>query len=110
MLNQFEGFEILLGEAMARKTQLLRQQVANLQKRLQHPGRKLQEQAQHLDHLDSRLRRAISSKLQHQRYRLDGLREKLALVHPADAISNQQQLVAAYIKQMSRAMVQGLEN
>ena len=107
MLNQFEGFELLLTEAMARKTQQLSQQVANLQKRLQHPGRKLQEQAQHLDHLDIRLRRAISSKLQHQRYRLDGLREKLALVHPADAISNQQQLVAAYIKQMSRAMVQG---
>lgn len=110
MLNQFEGFEILLSEAMARKTQLLRQQVANLQKRLQHPGRKLQEQAQHLDHLDIRLRRAISSKLQQQRYQLDSLREKLALVHPADAINNQQQLVAGYIKQMSRAMAQGLEN
>ena len=110
MLNQFEGYELLLAEAMTRKTRLLSQQVANLQKRLQHPGRKLQEQAQHLDHLDIRLRRAISSKLQQQRYRLDGLREKLALVHPADAISNQQQLVTAYIKQMSRAMAGELEN
>ena len=44
MLNQFEGFEMLLAEAMARKTQQLGQQCSNLQKRLQHPGRKLQEQ------------------------------------------------------------------
>jgi len=38
----------------------LEQRTDYLQKRLQHPGRKLQEQSQHLDHLDIRLRRAIS--------------------------------------------------
>jgi exodeoxyribonuclease VII large subunit len=109
MLNQFEGFELLLAEAMARKTHLLDQQVRNLHKRLQHPGRKLQEQAQHLDHLDIRLRRAINSKLQQQRFRMDSLQGKLSRVHPADAIINRQQLVAGYIKQMSRAVVQQLE-
>lgn len=109
MLNQFEGFELLLAEAMARKTHLLNQQVSNLHKRLQHPGRKLQEQAQHLDHLDIRLRRAVNSKLQQQRFRMDNLQGKLARVHPADAIINRQQLVASYIKQISRAVVQQLE-
>lgn len=109
MLNQFEGFELLLAEAMVRKTHLLNQQVSNLHKRLQHPGRKLQEQSQHLDHLDIRLRRAINSKLQQQRFRMDSLQGKLARVHPADAIINRQQLVAGYIKQMSRAVVQQLE-
>jgi len=109
MLNQFEGFELLLAEAMVRKTHLLNQQVSNLRKRLQHPGRKLQEQAQHLDHLDIRLRRAINSKLQQQRFRMDNLQGKLARVHPADAIINRQQLVASYIKQISRAVVQQLE-
>jgi len=109
MLNQFEGYEILLAEAMARNTHQLRQQVTNLHKRLQHPGRKLQEQAQHLDHLDIRLRRAINSKLQQQRFRMDSLQGKLSRVHPADAIINRQQLVAGYIKQMSRSIAQQLE-
>jgi exodeoxyribonuclease VII large subunit len=109
MLNQFEGFELLLAEAMVRKTHLLSQQVSNLHKRLQHPGRKLQEQAQHLDHLDIRLRRAVNSKLQQQRLRMDNLQGKLARVHPADAIINRQQLVASYIKQISRAVAQQLE-
>jgi exodeoxyribonuclease VII large subunit len=109
MLNQFEGFELLLAEAMVRKTHLLSQQVSNLHKRLQHPGRKLQEQAQHLDHLDIRLRRAVNSKLQQQRFRMDSLQGKLARVHPTDAIIHRQQLVAGYIKQISRAVVQQLE-
>ena len=109
MLNQFEGFEVLLAEAMARTTQQLRQQITNLHKRLQHPGRKLQEQAQHLDHLDIRLRRAISSKLQQQRYQMDTVQDKLSRVHPADTIVNRQQLVAEYLKRMSRGIVQKLE-
>ncbi len=109
MLNQFEGFEVLLAEAMARKTHQLRQQVTNLHKRLQHPGRKLQEQAQHLDHLDIRLRRAINSKLQQQRYQMDNVQDKLSRVHPADAIVNRQQLIAEYLKRMSRGITQQLE-
>ncbi len=109
MLNQFEGFELLLAEAMARKTHLLGQQVSNLHKRLQHPGRKLQEQAQHLDHLDIRLRRAINNRLQRQRLQMDSLQDKLSRVHPADAISDRQQLVAEYLKRMTRGIVQQLE-
>ena len=109
MLNQFEGFELLLAEAMARKNYLLGQQVSNLHKRLQHPGRKLQEQAQHLDHLDIRLRRAINSKLQQQRYQMDSVQGKLSRVHPADALVSRQQLVAEYLKRMSRGIAQQLE-
>ena len=109
MLNQFEGFELLLAEAMARKTYLLSQQVSNLHKRLQHPGRKLQEQAQHLDHLDIRLRRAINSKLQQQRYQMDSLQGKLSRLHPANAIINLQQLVTEYLKRMSRGITQQIE-
>jgi exodeoxyribonuclease VII large subunit len=109
MLNQFAGYELLLAEAMARKTHLLKQQVSNLHKRLQHPGRKLQEQAQHLDHLDIRLRRAINSKLQHQRYQMDSVQDKLSRVHPADGIVTRQQLVAEYLKRMSRGIAQQLE-
>ena len=110
MLNQFEGFEILLGEAMTRKIRQLEQRTDYLQKRLQHPGRKLQEQAQHLDHLDIRLRRAMAGTMQQQAVRMKTLGDKLVRQNPRDAIVQRQQLVANAVKHMMRAVGQQLES
>lgn len=110
MLNQFEGFEILLGEAMTRKIRQLEQRTDYLQKRLQHPGRKLQEQAQHLDHLDIRLRRAMAGTMQQQAVRMKTLGDKLVRQNPRDAIVQRQQLVANAVKHMIRAVSQQLES
>jgi exodeoxyribonuclease VII large subunit len=109
ILNQFEGFEILLTEAMGRKIQQLGQRADYLKKRLRHPGHKLQEQSQHLDHLDIRLRRAINSRLEQQRQRMNLVQSQLARVHPGEAIDSYHQLVARYVKQMSRSVKQQLE-
>ena len=109
ILNQFEGFEILLTEAMGRKIQQLGQRADYLKKRLRHPGHKLQEQSQHLDHLDIRLRRAINSRLEQQRQRMNLVQSQLARVHPGEAIDSYHQLVATYVKQMSRSVKQQLE-
>jgi exodeoxyribonuclease VII large subunit len=109
ILNQFEGFEILLTEAMGRKIQQLGQRADYLKKRLRHPGHKLQEQSQHLDHLDIRLRRAINSRLEQQRQRMNLVQSQLARVHPGEAIDSYHQLVARYVKQMSRSIKQQLE-
>ena len=110
MLNQFEGFEILLGEAMTRKIRQFEQRTDYLQKRLQHPGRKLQEQAQHLDHLDIRLRRAMAGTMQQQAVRMKTLGDKLVRQNPRDAIVQRQQLVANAVKHMMRAVSQQLES
>ena len=110
MLNQFEGFEILLGEAMTRKIRQLEQRTDYLQKRLQHPGRKLQEQAQHVDHLDIRLRRAMAGTMQQQAVRMKTLGDKLVRQNPRDAIVQRQQLVANAVKHMMRAVSQQLES
>ena len=80
MLNQFEGFEILLADAVTRKIRHLEQRTDYLQKRLQHPGRKLQEQAQHLDHLDIRLRRAMAGKMQQQTTQMQSVQDTLQLL------------------------------
>ena len=109
MLNQFEGFEILLAEAVTRKIRHLEQRTDYLQKRLQHPGRKLQEQAQHLDHLDIRLRRAIAGKMQQQRATMQNLQDALTRQNPVDAITQHRQAVAKAVKQMIRAVSQQLE-
>jgi exodeoxyribonuclease VII large subunit len=109
ILNQFEGFEILLTEAMGRKIQQLGQRADYLKKRLRHPGHKLQEQSQHLDHLDIRLRRAINSRLEQRRQRMNLVQSQLARVHPGEAIGEYHQLVARYVKHMSRSVKQQLE-
>ena len=109
MQSQFMGFEILLADALKRKTTELSQRVDSLKKRLRHPGHKLQEQAQHLDHLDIRLRRALNSQLQTQRQKIDALHSKLARVHPGKAIDSYHQLLDRYIKQMSRSVKQQLQ-
>jgi exodeoxyribonuclease VII large subunit len=109
MLNQFEGFELLLAEAAMRKIRQLEQRTDYLQKRLQHPGRKLQEQAQHLDHLDIRLRRAMAGKMQQQRSQAQSLRDRLHRQNPSAAIVQRKQAIAASVKQMIRAVSQQLE-
>ena len=109
ILRQFIGFEILLADAIARKTTTLAQRVDSLKKRLRHPGHKLQEQAQHLDHLDIRLRRAMNNRLHQQRQQMNTVQSKLARVHPGEAISHYHQLLAMYVKQMSRSVKQRIE-
>ena len=109
MLNQFEGFEILMAEGVTRKIRQLEQRTDYLQKRLQHPGRKLQEQAQHLDHLDIRLRRAMAGKMQQQTTQVQTVQNRLVRQSPKQAITQRKQAVANSVKQMMRAVSQQLE-
>lgn len=109
MLNQFEGFEILMAEGVTRKIRQLEQRTDYLQKRLQHPGRKLQEQAQHLDHLDIRLRRAMAGKMQQQTTQVQTVQDRLVRQSPKQAITQRKQAVANSVKQIMRAVSQQLE-
>ena len=109
MLNQFEGFEILLADAVTRKIRHWEQRTDYLQKRLQHPGRKLQEQAQHLDHLDIRLRRAMAGKMQQQTTQMQSVQDRLVRLSPKEAIAQRKQAVANSVKQMMRAVSQQVE-
>src|SRR5690606_17742684 len=59
------GFRQRLAACMQNKLQKERQAVLSTARRLRHPGRRLQEQAQRLDELEGRLRRAWT----HQHYR-----------------------------------------
>lgn len=109
MLHQFEGFEILLADAVTRKIRHLEQRTDYLQKRLQHPGRKLQEQAQHLDHLDIRLRRAMAGKMQQQTTQMQSVQDRLVRLSPKEAIAQRKQAVANSVNQMMRAVSQQVE-
>ena len=58
-------------------------------KRLQHPGRRLQEYAQRLDDLQTRTCKTITSQLAQNKLEQALLYEKLTALHPARQISNQ---------------------
>ncbi|MGH1374619.1 MAG: exodeoxyribonuclease VII large subunit [Cellvibrionaceae bacterium] len=77
MLQQFAGYEVLLEESMERRLERNQEKLSALAARLQHPGQKLQAQAQHLDNLDIRLQRVIQNQLQQQRQKLQQLETQL---------------------------------
>ena len=108
LLNQFMGFEVLLSEALIRIIRQLEQRTDYLQKRLQHPGKKLQQQSQHMAHLHIRLQRAIAAQLQQQRATTDQLQNKLLGQSPEQTISHGQQRITQSVKQLMRSMQQQL--
>ena len=110
LLDQFMGFEILLSEALIRKIRQLEQRADFLQKRLQHPGRKLQQQGQHMTQLRIRLQRAIAAQLQQQRAQMDQLQNKLLGQSPEQTIIHGQQRITQSVKQLMRSMQQQLAN
>jgi exodeoxyribonuclease VII large subunit len=102
-IAQFAGFETLLANAINRRLQRLNQKTVELRNRLQHPGRKLQEQTQHLDHLEVRLRRSIQGLLQVYRHKINLRRDHLLRQHPREALAHQSQCLNDAIKQISKA-------
>ena len=109
MLHQLRRYEQQLTEALDRTIKQLSFKVDYLQKRLQHPGRKLQQQSQHLDHLDIRLRRAIAIKIERLKAKTDSMQQPLQHHNPKEAIDNFQQRVVDALKLMSRSINLQLE-
>jgi exodeoxyribonuclease VII large subunit len=105
MYAQFGRYQSLLNDIQRRILNGYQQQLGHLQKRLQHPGTKLQQQAQHLDHLDIRLRRAISAKLDSCRSRGDQLTDKLCRQNPRHQVEEKQQQLSLTLKQLKKAIL-----
>lgn len=73
-------------------------------KRLRHPGERLRQQAQHLDDLDMRLRRAFNQQLANQRERLARLDARLAAQHPGRNLALLRQRLDGLAARLPRAM------
>ena len=109
LMAQFAGLETLLANSISRRLKSLGQKTVDLRNRLQHPGRKLQEQAQHLDHLDIRLRRSIKGMIQVYRHQTILSRDRLLRQHPRDALARQKQHVQSAVLQLSKVVNQQLK-
>lgn len=109
MIGQFARYQMLLKDIQQRIIGGYQQQLSHLQKRLQHPGNKLQQQSQLLDHLDIRLRRAIESKLDSYRVQCKQLSDQLGRQNPQYQLQENQQKLSALVKQLARAINQKQE-
>lgn len=107
--TQLQGFETLLTRSIVRQLQVLDKNVINLQKRLQHPGRKLQEQAQHLDHLEIRLNRAMHAVIKQSRQYFISKSERLLREHPKQGLTKFKQQLNDNINQLSQSAGQQLK-
>ncbi|MBV6287235.1 exodeoxyribonuclease VII large subunit [Pseudomonas aegrilactucae] len=76
----------------------------SLARRLRHPGERLRQQAQRLDDLDMRLRRAFEQRLNQRRERLARLDTRLAAQHPGRALTLLKQRLDNLAERLPRAM------
>eukprot|EP01132_Coremiostelium_polycephalum_P012653 gene12653-15459_t len=78
-------------------------------RRLRHPGERLRQQAQRLDDLDMRLRRAFERSLNTRRERLIRLETRLAGQHPGRQLALLRQRLDSLAERLPRAMREGLK-
>lgn len=109
MYAQFTHFQTSLTESLLRTFLNLKQQLNHLHKRLQHPGSKLQQQAQHLDHLEIRLRRAIRAKLDNYRVKSNQLSNQLGRQNPKYQLEEKQEKLSYLVKELGKAISQKQE-
>ena len=109
MHAQLRGLEASLINTVHRCLQKYDQNVVNLHKRLRHPGRKLQEQAQHLDHLDIRLKRAVQSRIEQHQHQIILKRDRLLRQHPKTLLIERGQKVKNIVGQLSKIVSQQLK-
>jgi len=92
--------------ALSLRTRLGREQLRldSLARRLRHPGERLRQQAQRLDDLDMRLRRAFQQQLHSRHERLARLDTRLAAQHPGRALALLRQRLDSLATRLPRAI------
>lgn len=83
--------------------------LTQLQSRLRGPRQALQSRAQHLDQLEIRLQRAMTSRLKEPQQRLQRLQTSLAHLHPQRGLNQSQQSLNQIRGRLERAMQQQLQ-
>ncbi len=81
-LRHFLQITQRLAQLINRHLQQCQQTLMNLRKRLQHPGQRLQQQAQHLDIIEIRLRNALQTIIHRAKQQLAELSRALDAVSP----------------------------
>ncbi len=86
-INEFDYFYHRLIEKMEQQIKHLYLIIDSLRKQLRHPGDRLREYAQSLDHFEHRLRSAINNKIQNCQQYLQSLSRALNNISPLNTLS-----------------------
>lgn len=105
LLQQLWGIEMKLVGNMRTALQTRQLALQRLRKQLRHPGRRLQEQAQRLDELELRCRRALRSSLDRARHKVDLLHASLLANSPL-LLARQHQQHTLHLQQRLHAGIQ----
>lgn len=104
-LATYAGYEAQLTSQITQVLRTARQQLTWLARQLKHPGRRLQEQAQHLDRLEAQLQRAMRNRLLNERSALTQLRRNLLSNSPTHML-RRSALTLAHNRQRLQAALQ----
>ena len=103
---RFAGFEQLLLDKLSVVLQSRQQQLVWLEKQLKHPGKKLQEQQQRLDMLETRLTQSLSFRLDSSRSQHKHLAHRLLLQAPRKNITQQQTAIKSLEQRLAKSVFQ----
>lgn len=109
-LQGFKTLEYQLQQRLLRTIKQQRQRLAWLDKalQLQHPGQKLQRNAQRLDELEQRIHQTLRQHLQTCRQQLSLNSHRLNQARPSQKITRHQQQLDFFQQRLQRSMVQKL--
>lgn len=102
--QRLEGLQRRLLLRMQNRLSHDRLRLDSLTRRLRHPGERLRQQAQRLDDLDMRLRRAFLLSLNQRRERLARAETRLAAQHPGRNLKLLAQRLDSLAERLPRAM------
>lgn len=108
-LELFQAYARQFAAQMLQRIAQSQQQLVLLQKQLKHPGRRLQDQAQALDELEARLRRAFRNELYRAGSNLRQLQERLRLNSPERLLGQYGKELVNSSRNLHRAMQAKLE-
>jgi exodeoxyribonuclease VII large subunit len=104
LARRLDGLQRRLQQRMQHLLAARHLQLDGLRRRLRHPGERLQQQAQRLDDLELRLRRAMQRRLQDGTERLARLDTRLAARHPERLLGLLRQRLEHLGERLPRAM------
>jgi exodeoxyribonuclease VII large subunit len=99
-----------LDKVLQRTLQQKQQQLEGLQRRLKHPGARLQDFSQRLDELELRLLRSKQRQLTQQQLRLQQLGQRLTVSSPQNRIERQCERLRDLQQQLQRQLRQKLHD
>jgi exodeoxyribonuclease VII large subunit len=109
LLAQLAGVAHRLQRSMQHRLELSTLQLAQLRARLRHPGDRLREQAQRLDDLEVRLRRAVNLRLEREQQKQAERRTRLLALSPVLRIARTHELIDRQQSTLTNAVTRRLE-